>query len=423
LQIVFGIDFGTTNSALSVYRDGTVEVVAVDGDGPTGELMRSVLYFSDDNEIYAGQEAIRQYVGDGAAGRFMQSIKTFLPNTSFDSTEVFGRRYAIDDLVAIILRKLKARGEAHVGCPVESVVLGRPVVFSTDASKDAVAEQRLERAARKAGFKNIWFQYEPVAAALAFEESLQAGQERIVFIGDFGGGTSDFSVIRVRGGAFLRSDRRSDVLSLGGVYVAGDKFDSQLMWDKVAHYFGRYARYKTLGKDEWVTMPRSIIYTLCQWHRIPLLRARRTREHIRLIKSTTDDRPAVEHLENIISDNYGFFLFQAIEQAKCELSDQEQAMIRFTERDLCISEQIGKGEFETINGENFQQIGACIDDVVARSGLLPSQMDTVFLTGGTSRIPRIQTLFAERFGRDKLENRDAFTSVVHGLGSSAPLFV
>ncbi len=423
MQIVFGIDFGTTNSALSVYRDGTVEVVSVDGNDRAGELMRSVLYFNEENEIYAGHEAICQYVGDGASGRFMQSIKTFLPNTSFDSTEVFGKRYAIDDLVAIILRKIKARGEAHVGCTVESVVLGRPVVFSTDPAKDAVAEQRLEKAARKAGFKQIWFQYEPVAAALAYEETLQAGQERLVFIGDFGGGTSDFSVIRVKGGAFARSDRRSDVLSLGGVYVAGDKFDSQIMWDKVAHHFGRHARYKTMGKDEWVNVPKSIVHTLCQWHRIPLLRARKTREHIRVIKGTTDDRQAIEHLENIIDDNFGFFLFLAIEQAKCELSDQEQALIRFTERDLNISEALGKDEFEAINGDNFRQIAECIDDVVARSGLLPAQMDTVFLTGGTSRIPRIQALFAERFGRDKLEKRDAFTSVVHGLGSSVPLFV
>jgi hypothetical chaperone protein len=423
LQIVFGIDFGTTNSALSVYRNGTVEVVAVDGSDRGGELMRSVLYFNEEHEIFAGHEAIHQYVSDGAAGRFMQSIKTFLPNTSFDSTEIFGKRYTIDDLVAIILRKIKARGEAHVGCPVESVVLGRPVLFSKDTAKDAVAEQRLEKAARKAGFKNIWFQYEPVAAALTFEESLQPGEERIVFIGDFGGGTSDFSVIRVKGGAFARSDRRSDVLSLGGVYVAGDKFDSQIMWDKVAYHFGRYARYKTMGKDEWNNIPRSIIYTLCQWHRIPLLRARKTREHIRVIKGTTDDRRAIEHLENIIDDNYGFFLFQAIEQAKCELSGLEQTRIHFKDRDLCINEEIGKGEFETLNADNFQQIAACIDEVVTTSGLLPAQMDTVFLTGGTSRIPHIQTLFAERFGRDKLEQRDAFTSVVHGLGSSVPLFV
>lgn len=423
MKIVFGIDFGTTNSALSVYRNGTVEVVAVDGNDHAGELMRSVLYFNEENEIFAGHEAIRQYVGDGAAGRFMQSIKTFLPNTSFVSTEIFGTRYTIDDLVAIILRKIKARGEAHVGCAVESVVLGRPVVFSTDAAKDAVAEQRLEKAARKAGFKNIWFQYEPVAAALAFEGTLEAGQERTVFIGDFGGGTSDFSVIRVRGGAFDRSDRLSDVLSLGGVYVAGDKFDSQIMWDKVAYHFGRYARYKTMGKDDWNSIPKSIIYTLCQWHRIPLLRARKTRELIRVIKGATDDCRAIEHLENIINDNFGFFLFQAIEKAKCELSGQEQALISFTERDLCINEELGRGEFEMLNAENFQQIAVCIDGVVTRSGLLPTQIDTVFLTGGTSRIPHIQALFAARFGRDKLENRDAFTSVVHGLGSSVPLFV
>jgi hypothetical chaperone protein len=423
LQIVFGIDFGTTNSALSIYRNGAVEVVAVDGSDGTGELMRSVLYFNEENEIFAGQEAIHQYVGDGAAGRFMQSIKTFLPNTSFDNTEIFGKHYTIDDLVAIILKKIKARGEAHVGCPVECVVLGRPVVFSTDAAKDAVAEKRLEKAARKAGFKKIWFQYEPVAAALTFEETLQTGQEKIVFIGDFGGGTSDFSVIRVKGGAFARSDRRSDVLSLGGVYVAGDKFDSQIMWDKVAHHFGRYARYTTMGKDDWISIPKSIIYTLCQWHRIPLLRARKTREHIRVIKGTTDDRRAIEHLENIINDNFGFFLFQAIEKAKCELSEVNQSLISFTERDLCISEELNKGEFEKLNSENFKQIETCIDEVVARSGLLPSQIDTVFLTGGTSRIPHIQELFVERFGREKLENRDAFTSVVHGLGSSVPLFV
>ena len=423
MQIVFGIDFGTTNSALSVYRDGAVEVVAVDGEDGAGALMRSVLYFTEENEIFAGHEAIQHYVSDGAAGRFMQSIKTFLPNTSFVSTEVFGKRYTIDDLVAIILRKIKARGEAHVGCQVNSVVLGRPVVFSTDAAKDAVAQQRLEKAARIAGFKNIWFQYEPVAAALAFEETLQAGEERTVFIGDFGGGTSDFTIIRVKGGAFARSDRRSDVLSLGGVYVAGDKFDSQIMWDKVAHYFGRYARYKTMGKEEWNSIPKSIIYTLCQWHRIPLLRARKTRELIRVIKGATDDRQAIEHLENIINDNYGFFLFQAIEKAKCDLSGQKQSLIFFEDRDLCINEDISTTEFESLNAENFQQIADCIDAVIARSGLLPAQIDTVSLTGGTSRIPAIQELFALRFGTDKLENRDAFTSVVHGLGSSVPLFV
>ena len=423
MQIVFGIDFGTTNSALSIYRNGQVEVVAIDDLNPNGSLMRSVLYFTEENEIFAGHEAINHYVNEGAAGRFMQSIKTFLPNRSFESTEVFGKKYGIEDLVAIILRKIKERGEAYVGCPVDGVVLGRPVVFSEDPEKDALAQSRLESAARKAGFKQIWFQLEPVAAALSFEKTLPSGAERLVFIGDFGGGTSDFTVIRAKGDAFTRSDRRSDVLSLGGVYIAGDKFDSQIMWDKIAKYFGRGVKYKGMGKDELFDIPHSIIYTLCQWHRIPLLRARKTREQIRLIKHAATDKKALENLEHLINDNYGFFLFQSIEKAKCELSQQDFAEVSFRERDLQISERIGRTDFEEINGDNFARIADCIDDVVAKSGVRHRDIDTVFLTGGTSRIPRIRTLFAERFGAGKLENRDAFTSVVHGLGESVPLFV
>jgi len=423
MQVVFGIDFGTTNSALSIYRNGKVEVVSIDELNANSSLMRSVLYFNEESEIFAGHEAINHYVNEGAAGRFMQSIKTFLPNRSFESTEVFGKKYGIDDLVAIILRKIKAKGEAYVGCRVDSVVLGRPVLFSEDAEKDALAQNRLEAAARKAGFKKIWFQFEPVAAALSYEETLAAGVEKAVLIGDFGGGTSDFTVIRVKGGDFARADRRSDVLSLGGVYTAGDKFDSQIMWDKIAKYFGRGVKYKGMGKEEVFDIPHSLIYTLCQWHRIPLLRARKTREQIRLIKHAATDRKAIENLEHLITDNYGFFLFQSIEKAKCELSHLDLTRINFEERDLSISEAISKEEFESINAENFARIANCIDEVVARSGLKHGEIDTVFLTGGTSRIPFIRNLFLERFGAEKLENRDAFTSVVHGLGASVPLFV
>ena len=422
MQIVFGIDFGTTNSALSIYRNGRVEVVNIDELNGNGSLMRSVLYFNEDREILAGQEAISNYVSEGAAGRFMQSIKTFLPNRSFVTTEVFGRNYGIDDLIAIILRKIKAKGEARAGCRVESVVLGRPVVFSEDPERDALAQSRLEAAARKAGFKQVWFQFEPVAAALSYEESLPAGAEKIVFIGDFGGGTSDFTVIRVKGGGFARADRRSDVLSLGGVYTAGDKFDSQIMWDKIAKYFGRGVKYKGMGKDDLFDIPHSIIYTLCQWHRIPLLRTRKIREQIRLIKNSATDRKAIEHLEHLIGDNYGFFLFQSIEKSKCELSHRELTAIRFDERDLSINEAITRVEFNAINAENFARIASCIDDVIAKSGVTFRGIDTVFLTGGTSRIPFIRELFAGRFGAEKLEERDAFTSVVHGLGTSSPLF-
>ena len=423
MQVVFGIDFGTSNSALSVYRNGQVELVNVDMDSQTKSLMRSVLYFNEDKEVFTGAEAIHQYIEEGGCGRFMQSIKTFLPSSSFSGTEIFGKRYGIDDLVAVILRQLKAKGEQHVGATVDSVVLGRPVLFSEDKSKDNAAQQLLEKAARKAGFKHISFQFEPIAAAQTYKDKLSTDQEKIVFIGDFGGGTSDFSVIRVTGGENRKSDFRHDVLALGGVYVAGDKFDSQIMWDKVAHHFGRKANYKAFATEQWTEVPGSLIYTLSQWHRIPLLRTRQNRELIRIIKRSTDNPAAIQNLENIIEDNYGFSLFQAIEKAKCDLSANEQTNIRFFETALELNEPLSKQEFEEINQTNFSKIEACIDDVLLQCGLSANQIDTVSLTGGTSKTPYIQNLFSERFGADKAENHNAFTSVAHGLGLSVRLLV
>lgn len=423
MQIVFGIDFGTSNSALSVYRDGEVELVNVDASSTASSLMRSVLYFNEDKEIFTGSEAINEYIEDGGDGRFMQSIKTFLPSSSFSGTEIFGKRYAIDDLVAIILQRLKEQGEKHVGCRVDSVILGRPVLFSEDKIKDDNAERYLEKAARKAGFKNIWFQPEPLAAAQTYKETLTSGEEKVVFIGDFGGGTSDFSVIRVTGGTHSRGDCQRDVLALGGVYVAGDKFDSQIMWDKVAHYFGRKANYKAFATEQWTEVPGNLIYTLSQWHRIPLLRTRQNRELIRVIKRSSDNPEAIQNLENIIEDNYGFALFQAIEKAKCDLSAAEQTSIRFQETDLDLNEPLNKREFEEINQGNFSRIENCIDEVLSQCGLAAQQIDVVSLTGGTSKIPYIQRLFHDRFGPDKAQNHNAFTSVAHGLGLSVPMLL
>ena len=177
-----------------------------------------------------------------------------------------------------------------------------------------------------------------------------------------------------------------------------------------------------MGKDELFDIPHSIIYTLCQWHRIPLLRTRKTREQIRVIKNAATDRGAIENLEHLISDNFGFFLFHSIEKAKCELSQADLTKVYFKERDLSIGEEITRDEFESINRGNFARIARCVDEVVASSGLAHDGIDTVFLTGGTSRIPLIRSIFEKRFGAEKLAKRDAFTSVVHGLGASVPLF-
>ena len=239
MQTVFGLDFGTTNSALAVNSQGNTEVIDIDPHNPTEKTMRSVIFMDREKNVYLGQEAIVQYIEQGGQGRFMQSIKSFLPSALFDYTLINGQRYDLEDVIALILKKIKERGEEFIGHEVTDVVMGRPVVFSEDRNKDILAEGRLKRAAEIAGFENAAFQMEPVAAALTFENSLEKGREKIVLIGDFGGGTSDFTVIRLTGGKSGQPDRIKDVLSLGGVSVAGDAFDSRLMWEKVAKYFGR----------------------------------------------------------------------------------------------------------------------------------------------------------------------------------------
>jgi hypothetical chaperone protein len=175
MNTIFGLDFGTTNSALSINNGGQVEVIDIDEHNTSGKTLRSVIYFNEEDNVFIGQQAIQNYVNDGATGRFMQSIKSFLPSNQFDYTYINRRRYELEDLIAIILRRIKKKGEEYAGHEVSSVILGRPVVFSKNAEADKLAEKRLREAAEKAGFRNIQFQLEPIAAAFAFERTLKEG--------------------------------------------------------------------------------------------------------------------------------------------------------------------------------------------------------------------------------------------------------
>lgn len=418
MNTTFGLDFGTTNSALSVNNGGYVEVVDIDEYNTSGKTLRSVIYFDEENNIFVGQEAIQNYIENRAGGRFMQSIKSFLPSKQFEYTYINRKRYELEDLIAIILRKIKNKGEEYVGHEVDNVVMGRPVVFSEDSEKDKLAENRLRKAAEKVGFKNIQFQLEPVAAAFAFEEVLSEGEEKKVLIGDFGGGTSDFTILNARGGkartALLRKD---DVLAVGGIYIGGDIFDSQLMWEKIAKYFGKNVKFKSMT-DQWLEMPKDITFKLRNWHLIPQLRERTTREYIKQIKRSADDKQGIENLENLIEDNYGFMLFQSIEGAKIDLSSYENSRIVFKERRLTIKEEIVKSEFESMIADSVNKIARCIDSVLRDAGVNEKEIDTVFITGGSSHIPCIRRIFVEKFGEEKLRQKDAFTSVAYGLGLS-----
>lgn len=423
MSIAFGLDFGTTNSVLAIAKgNNNVAIIDIDPSSPSPKTLKSVLFFDEEGGINIGQEAIDQYVDySGMCGRFMQSIKAFLPDRSFKETYVFGRRYEIEDLITLILKTIKHRGELHVGHVVDTVVMGRPVLFSEDRELDLLAEERLRTAALRSGFTNVRFVYEPIAATLSYESNLRKGEEKLVLMGDFGGGTSDFVVMRLRGGKRdWREDREGDILATGGVYIAGDAFDASIMWNKLAKHFGRGAKIHGSLPDQILEAPVWIPMTLCEWHMIPQLRDKKTLQIIHSLRGVSDeDQKAVKNLHTLIIENLGYMLFRAIERAKRELSDRESSIIEFSEKDIVILEEIMRDEFEALAEDKFQKIEACVDDTVSRAGISLQDVDTVLLTGGSSFIPRVRKIFLDRFGEGKILPVDAFTSVAYGLGLSA----
>jgi hypothetical chaperone protein len=418
MKTVFGLDFGTTNSTLAVNRGGEVSILDLDPTAASKTTLRSIVYFDPGRQVFVGQEAIDQYLDHDAQGRFMQSLKTFLSSASFTTTTINGRAYHLDDLVAILLRVIKQRGETIVGERIDTVVMGRPAVFSDDTNEDHLAEERLRSAAKKAGFEHVAFQFEPIAAALTYERTLKPGEEKKVFVGDFGGGTSDFTVIRLCGGASPERDRKSDILSLRGITIGGDTFDSRIMTHRLVPYYGSTAKYRGMRGQE-MDVPAHIFTTLSRWHLIPQLRDRKQREHIRQILATCDDRIAFGRLQDLIDNNYGFKLFQAIERTKCALSFQEQAQLDFSESASEFHQTITRGEFERMISTDVHRIERAVDATLASSEVRPEEIDAAFITGGSSYIPSIRRLFVERFGEQKLANADAFTSVGFGLGLAA----
>lgn len=418
MKPVFGLDFGTTNCALSVLENDNVRVLNI-GHNNLANTLRSVLLFFEDN-VFVGEEAVEKYLSNHQVGRFMQSIKSILPSTNIGLTKINSNFYSPEELVSIVLREIKERGEQCLGQEVNDVVIGRPVIFSDNKSKDKIAESRLTKAAQLAGFKNIFFQIEPVAAALTFEKTMVKNSEKIVFIGDFGGGTSDFSVIRLRGQT--RSiDRTNDILSVGGIYKAGEAFDSHIMLEKISPYFGKYVKYSFMD-GKMIDLPKHIIFELSNRHTMYRLRQPVVRKFIAQIKNLSDNVVAIQNLENLIDNDFGYLIFQEIEDAKIRLAKSKKSEIHFCNNYINIQTSIDLAEFNYLIANDVKQIADCLDLTLQKSGLKRAQIDEVFITGGTSQTVAINELLISRFGKNKINQIDAFTSVAHGLGESAKYF-
>ena len=401
-----GLDFGTSNSVISLTNTETREEVFT-------YSLQSILYFpeGDSSSCYVGKEAEEKYGEDGMRGRLLKSVKTLLKQDKFLFTWIGGRRVTPDQLATYIIRKLKEKAEEFTGFPIEKVVLGRPAVFSERKEEEETAVKRLLLAGKNAGFQEIHLQLEPIAAALSYEKRLK--KEETVLVADFGGGTSDFTIIRLSPERAKATDRKKDILAHGGVYIGGDVFDSEIMWHKVTPLLGRGVAYKSY--DKMLEVPNTLYRELRNWERSFLLKESKARRQMDKFYIFADQNPRINNVRVLIDNNYVYSLFKEIERSKITLSKQDEAVIRFLKEDLELEDTMQFEEYEKIINKHIKEIEGYIQNMMAESNYTTDQIDTVYLTGGTSLSKPIRNIFYKIFGEDHVNVEDTFHSVAHGL--------
>lgn len=408
-----GIDFGTTNSAVAVWREGEGQVLA-------GDYEPTLLYFEESKEpvYHIGHKALEKFIESGLKGRFIRSIKSILHLSTFKYTSISGNRYSAEDLVALILIHLKKKAEALAGHAFNRVTLGRPARFSPNPEKDALAQDRLLKAARKAGFSDVQFQLEPIAAAYLYER--EAKREELVLVGDLGGGTSDFTLMRLGPDRWTKNNRQEDILGSSGTRVGGDDFDAEIAWHKVVSHLGMGLTYDSNQRGKILPIPPHHYRAFCRWENHFLLHNPKTMREIEeyLFKTGGDER--ITHFMTILEENLGYSIFKSIESAKIALSHEDVAEIAFAwaqenRSSIDIRESIGIDSFEEMIGGHLQQLHTTMDELLESQNITEKDIDAVFLTGGSSLVRPVRQLFQDRFGEDKIRESNAFTSVAQGM--------
>jgi hypothetical chaperone protein len=423
----FGIDFGTTNSSMALAMgDSQVQLAAFSLRGVETASFRSVLYLEPRQKTggaqrkhsWSGPAAIEHYLEAEEKGRLVQSLKSYLSSRTLTGTEVFGRRYTLEELISRMLSDLREEAERQFGTPIRHAMVGRPVRFvgaETD-DDDVYAVSRLREAFRLAGFEHVNFEMEPVAAAYAYESTLD--HDELILIGDFGGGTSDFSLLQVGPGVRRRGRTAQDLLGNSGVGLAGDAFDARIVRKLVSPALGSNSHARSLNKI-LPAVPAWIYANLERWHSLSFLRTRNVMEILKSAHLRALEPEKIEALITLVEEDLGYQLHQAVQRMKFELSRSEVAEFRFHDgsMDLCIP--VARNDFEMWIKEELESIERCVDSLLTASGIPSSQVDRVFLTGGSSFVPAVRRIFAARFGEGRIRSGGEFTSVAHGLALRA----
>ncbi|QUD86280.1 Hsp70 family protein [Phenylobacterium montanum] len=412
---VIGVDFGTTNTVVSLLAPtGEADLVRFDGLGEGRAPFRSALAFHSEHDhgggrrIEAGPWAIDAYLDDPGETRFIQSFKSYAASSLFSETTIFGRRYRFEDMLSAFLLQLRKHADAALAELPPRLIVGRPVRF-VGANPDAdLALSRYETAFRRLGFSEILYAYEPVAAAFFFAKRLT--RDATVLVADFGGGTSDFSIIR-----FERSAGRLDSIPLAqsGVGLAGDAFDYRIIDQLVSPELGKGTSYRDY--DNILPIPIRYYAAFARWDQLALLRASRDMRGIRGLVRTALEPDKLKKLVEVLDGEYGYPLYQSVSHLKEALSAEEAARFVFHAGEVSIEKDVRRSEFEGWIGKELAAIAGAVDEALAGANLTPDGVDHVFLTGGSSFVPAVRRMFEDRFGAEKLDSGAELESIAAGL--------
>jgi hypothetical chaperone protein len=363
---------------------------------------------------WTGPEGIEQYLAAETKGRLVQSLKSFLSSRSLQSTDVFGRKFKLEELIVRILRDLREKAEAHFGTPIRQVVAGRPVRF-VGAEKDEdddYAESRLRKAFLLAGFEDVQFELEPVAAAHFYESGLD--HDELILIGDFGGGTSDFSLLHVGPGIAKRGRSPADLLGNSGLGLAGDAFDAKIVRHLVSPALGKGSGAQSFNKV-LPAVPNWVYAKLERWHHLSFLRTNAVMTMLNTAKVQAFEPDKIDALIHLIREDLGYHLHRSVQMLKCDLSDRISSEFRFSDGYIDLKAPVERADFEDWIAEDLARIEATVDGLLAKSGASPRSVNRVFLTGGSSFVPAVRRIFHARFGGERIKAGNEFTSVARGL--------
>lgn len=406
-----GLDFGTSNSTIGITAGNGFALCKLEGNSVT--LPSAIFFDYEAQKVRFGRDGITHYI-EGGEGRLLRSLKSVLGSSLIDDTTLIQRkRVALRDIIGMFLRHLKAVVEHQTRRVIDSVVLGRPVRFvDHDDEADRRAESELTSIAKAQGFRHVETQFEPVAAALAYEQELQ--REELSLIVDLGGGTSDFVIARLSPERSHHADRSQDILARTGVHIGGTDFDRRLSIAEVMPHLG----YHTLVGEKRLPMPRHIYHDLATWHLIPSVYTPSNLNYLRQVLATAEEPYRIQRLIDVLADRKGHHIASEVEAAKIALSEHERVDLKIPLRDP-IETPVTADDLDKAVHEDALRIVHAIDICLQAADVKGSEIQSVFLTGGSTAIAEVRRLILQRLPNARTVKGDMFGSVGLGLAIDA----